>query len=473
MRQFHNLKDDVTSDEFSVTKEQLDECLLKLKSQYSYIFEQRAKRQGQVHVGKTGNNGSTANAGSIGTPETSNLSTIQSRSARPTAMQKPHGNRENQAPAAPTSDKPPFSFEAPSPTPHGVPKFYGQATVTRDKLNLPPAKKKKGNQPASSVSTPVPTLGTPGPAASPQANTGTSPQLQRTSGVPAAPFKCSFPDCKFGVKGFATMGDLTKHKEESHKPQEPFIEDPLAWALEGVRIGLGLAEDGTSLRSGPAQKEEKAGLTAPVMQKSVSIQSSTPIKLEGGTPMSRVGTQTGLSINASPKPNTATSGATPASGTKLTDSKSVLARAKSEAMTQAAQVPSSLDAWKDCVISPSDLAVYFPTAADLQGSLSLTSLTPASTLSTSRSDKNSPKASDNGETLDLTVDPEAESWLPSSWFEDSMFPRDSFEFAEDDMLAMEWESSLPLVSDRSKESNKQDTRQGNSAFDLSLFSIDA
>ena len=476
MRQCRN-KEFVPRDEFSITPEKLEECILKLKSHFKDIIEHH-RRQGQPNSVQERNQELQAETGSgagstiIDSAKSQKQSVPQSVQVRQMSTQRNHGIRDSKAPAAPTSDKPPFSFETPSPTPHGVPKFYGPNTITQDNLKFPPVKKKKPNQPGSSVSTPMQTLGTPTAVSSPHVNKAPSPRSQR-SDTQAPIFKCPKPGCEFGEKGFATMSDLAKHKEEVHKPQEPVIGDPLAWALESIRSGLGLTENGVVRQCGKAQNDTKIDAQVTSMKKTLSMQGVPLSNPEGSTQMTRASTHLGPTTKSNGHQATMAPIGTPAPSTSDAASKTIPAEsgAKTESSSLKEPLLSSIDPWKDCPIAPLELAACFPTVADLQGSMSISSLTPASTLSTPAS----PKPDDGVDEMEISLESGRESWLPPAWFQKSINSRDDFDFGDDLMLDMEWECNTLLTSrpsDHKKEGNKKDSRPGKSAFDLSFFYTD-
>lgn len=122
-----------------------------------------------------------------------------------------------------------------------------------DNLTIPPSKKLKRNPPgiqkdATKQSPAQDQKPTPSDAGKP------APKV-------AEAFKCVEPECKAHIKGFASQADLDKHVEEYHKADEP-IEDPLQYALDSFRMGLGLdkgktdaVEDG---KNRPASEEKPA-----------------------------------------------------------------------------------------------------------------------------------------------------------------------------------------------------------------------
>ena len=379
------------------------------------------------------------------------------------APQRNHSNRESRAPAAPTSDKPPFSFGALSPpSGDGVPILYGGPNpLTQDKLTIPPAKKRKiQNQPGSSVSTPVQALGTPATTTSPKVAKTSSPRVQRQNVAPAPTFKCLESSCESAVKGFPTQDDLHKHRKEKHPVVEPPIKDPLGWALEGVRMGLGLNLDisnSTAAKNRDWAKTmdmevEKSTLASLAMKKSASMQGLTPMRMEGGTPMSRMASQSGyqsnLGVSRTPQ-QTISSVKTPASDGKQPTSRAGQGQPDKVGSTPNEPSTPPNNRWKDTPISPSEVSSFFPSPLDLQG-LSIASLTPSSTLSSSKSATNSPKESDIGEGDLLNIRIESNSWKPDSWkptaFEqDGVVLDDVLDDLEDPLMNLSWEDAFEQI----------------------------
>ncbi|MCJ1248553.1 hypothetical protein MMC30_005771 [Trapelia coarctata] len=383
------------------------------------------------------------------------------------ALQRNHSNRENRAPAAPTSDKPPFSFGALSPpqSGDGVPIMYGPNQLTQEKLSLPPNKRRKvQNQPGSSVSTPAQAHGTPATTASPKVTKTSSPREQRSNVAPAPTFKCPESSCEFAGKGFATMEDLNKHTTDKHPVVEPPIEDPLEWALEGIRMGLGLglsmdaSKDTTAKTNGLAKhmemESERSALASVAMKKSASMQGLTPMRMEGGTPMSRMASQAGyqsnLGVPRTPQ-QTNNSVKTPASDNKQSTSKSGPGESKKVGSTPKEPSTPPNNLWKDASVSPSDLSSFFPSPHDLQG-LSLGILTPASTLSNSKSTTNSPKESDIGEGDMLDIRIESDTWRPAAWGPDPFVESSGKPLLDDEwgdltdpLLDLSWEDAFEKI----------------------------
>ena len=382
-------------------------------------------------------------------------------------LQRNHSNRENRAPAAPTSDKPPFSFGGLSPlSADGVPILYGPNQLTQDKLSLPPNKRRKiQNQSGSSVSSPAQAHGTPATTTtSPKVAKTSSPRVQRSNVAPPLAFKCTESSCAFAVKGFATMDDLNKHTADKHPVVEPPIEDPLEWALEGVRMGLGIGLDMNASNDGTAKSKElvknkemeseRNALASVAMKKSASMQGLTPMRMEGGTPMSRMASQAGyqgnLVVPRTPQQSN-NSVKTPPSDAKQSSSKPGQAELNKvgSASTEPSTPPNN--PWKDTPISPSELSSLFPSPFDLQG-LSLGSLTPASTLSSSKSAPNSPRLSDIDEGDMLNIRIEAGSWagaqLPAEFLGETThapIPDDVWDIMTDPLLDMPWEDAFGKI----------------------------
>ena len=391
------------------------------------------------------------------------------QAARQTSMQRNNSNRDNRAPAAPTSTQPPFTFGATSPSPHGIPQAYGPNGFTPDKLNLPPAKKRKGNQASSTATTPAQTLGTPVIDASPQLTKVPSPETRRQSAT-ANRVRCPVADCAMSKRDFALTEDLAKHTSEAHKVKEPIIEDPLAWALESVRFGLGVTEDGKPKSGENGAKKEKTEQTSHEIKTSVSTQGLTPMKQEATTPMSRVSTQNGPQQAAGSNKDAI-------SGARL--SAANLSESNIGVVTSAANQPVTPphDLWGDVAISPADLAACFPTLTDLQGSLSHDILTPSSTASSCKSDKNSPKQSDIGEDDLLKIRLETDSWIAPEFFQDTMFPQLDASLMDDELLGMDWEDAFGSTNVQAigKDQNgrmKRNDGWPSQDFDASLFSIE-
>lgn len=467
-------------DQFTITPEELDNATQTITDVLRTIMEKAQEKNKQsAESGVQGPNSSQVSGvskahGSMVPLNAANLHQNQQvelqnlQAARQISMQRNNSNRDNRAPAAPTSTQPPFTFGATSPSPHGIPQAYGPTGFTQDKLNLPPAKKRKGNQASSTATTPAQTLGTPVINASPQLIKVSSPETRRQSAT-GNRLKCPVVECALSKHEFATTEDLAKHTSEAHKVKEPVIEDPLAWALESVRFGLGIAEDG-KLKPGENSVEEKIELGSHEMKKSASAQGSTPMKQEVNTPMSRVPTQNGpQQVPGSNKESLST---TRNLGANLPRS-----NINPAPLTANQPITPPDDIWGDLAISPADLAACFPTLTELQGSLNQDVLTPSSTISSCKSDKNSPKQSDIGEDDLLKIRLETDSWITPDFFQDTLFPRLDSLLMDDELLGMEWEDAFGSANTQAIEKDQAERLKSGDGwvppdFDASLFAIE-
>ena len=468
MRQYRDEKFNVV-EHFTITPQDLDMYIGKLKKEFNHIMKQASLSRNVARQQPIQNVvGGTVISPNPATKTHKQDHDLQVRQAvRQTTMQRTHSSRDNRAPAAPTSDKPPFSFNAQSPPPDGVPQAYGPSQLTQDKLSIPLAKKRKVQNPgAGSTVSLVQSQHTPRSNASPQLPKVTSPKAAK-SAAPVHSITCTVSNCDVGAKGFQTTEELVRHTKEMHQAVEPVIEDPLEWALEGIRIGLGIDTDGRT-NSPKAQKAEASSPSPPAMKQSASAQGAVAaVKLEVGTPMSRIPTQSGNQSNLS-LPRTPQD-AGPSIPKSLKSELGKIGSASGKPLTP------PYDPWDGTSVSPMDLAAYFPTAIDLQGSVSLATFTPQSTTPSDKSEKNSPKESDIGEGDGLNISLEAESWLPPAFFDDTVFPNMDSSFADDDILGMDWESTFgsAVIEGSTKAGDKRSNAPvRGSTFDISLFSYE-
>ena len=384
---------------------------------------------------------------------------MKSQAARQNSSQAQRSNnsRDNKVPAAPTSAQPPFSFMG-AQSPHGVP-LYGPNEFTQDKLKFPPTKRRKGN-PGSAVSTPVQTHATPASGPSSQISKVPSPQVSRQN-IANNKTKCQAPQCKHSTQEFDRAEDLHQHTMDVHGVTEPVIEDPLAWALESIRFGLGLDENGKT-RSNPRQGETEKVEQAQVMKKTASTQSQAPLRQEGSTPMSRATTQNGR-LDPSDLLKTPQHGSGTSKGTKTSDTKASSSIKENTAVQRPLTPPH--DPWSDCPVSQAEISALLPTLEELHSSLNAASLTPPSTISSSKSEKNSPRPSDIGEDDNLKIQLNvADSWIAPGLYNNALFPPSNPSIEDDDILGMDWETAFGT-----KGANKVGEWGG---FDSSLFSID-
>ncbi|KAL8946389.1 MAG: hypothetical protein Q9222_007211 [Ikaeria aurantiellina] len=371
---------------------------------------------------------------------------IALQAERAASMQRHHSGHGSRAPPAPTSDKPPFQLGPQSP--HGNPLAYGPPTLTAAQLVLPQNKRRRSNnhQPSGS-STPVQTQETLAIKSSPTSSKLASPEAQRVP-VPQMSFKCGVSDCRSGQKGFLTQAELEQHNIEAHEPKEPVIEDPVEFALESMRIALGLDEHGNS-------KPPNETLEAPKMKVSLSAQSHKAIKQEASTPMARATTQNGPSPAPSSllkTPQASQNMKSPASDARSTTQESRKKTEKGATTSPKASSPPPLDPWAGSLISSDTITSAWSSLADMN-SLSFTKiqmgLTPSSTLSSGneKSEKNSPRTSDISENdaVKINIDvgnEEKDNWIPSEWFNDSIYGDiQSLNFGQDGGMAgdMDWD----------------------------------
>lgn len=199
---------------------------------------------------------------------------------------------KSKAPPAPTTSGPPFPLGAPSP--HGVPTYDGIANnLTPDKLQLPPQKKRKGNN-GSAASTPANQGATPGSGQSPQLKMQQqSPDHKRQQQIKIEQqqqqqqdrrFKCSDDYCVFSVKGFEKEEELQTHVAEAHKR----IENPLDFFLSSAANALDVDLDGhakvSKLDSNAANRGKQAVATAKPQNLGPATMRKEALKVEGQTP---------------------------------------------------------------------------------------------------------------------------------------------------------------------------------------------
>ena len=356
------------------------------------------------------------------------------QTARQAIVIKNHNS--NRAPAAPTSPQPPFAFGAQSP--QGLAKYPDKPNgLTQDKLNLPATKKRKGNQVPSASSMSVPSQA-PIPSKLAQASKNASQEAQAQPATPPATIKCPIPNCQASSEGFATPIELERHKSEVHGPKEPPIEDPLQWTLQQVRVGIGLGETGKSL-----PKIKKEVFESPKPKASTSGQGQYSIKQETSTPMTGVPTQTGPSPASNIKtPQASANIKTQSSEIKSDDTQPSEIILKKE-------ITSSLDPWAGSIVSPAAISQAWSSVPELEligpWSTIQNSLTPASTQSSGKSEKSSPRVSDISENdavkISLHVEEDSD-WLRPDMFEDGLYGDMEALKVDQDMMGMEWETKF-------------------------------
>ena len=466
------------ADQFSITLQDLERYLQKVKLDFANVMGYyRSSNRGTTRpVNQMYSESETStNATKPDNPAAKLESEVEvSQPSRPSALHRNPSNRDTRAPAAPTSDKPPFSFNAQSPPPDGVPRAYGPTQVTQDKLTIPPTKKRKvQGQNGIQASTVSQSHGTSISTASPQSITPQSPRAIRNTSTQL--LKCPVPSCEAATKGFSNFEDLAKHTKELHKVVEPVIDDPLEWALEGIRSGLRLSNE----ESSGINKDQTimgATLSTPDTKQSISVKGSTTLKPTTGISVSReltrpIGQETLVTTSDTP------TGASKSSSTSndvkrpvnVTDTTG-LGNTPSSPPTE--PITPSPDPWERTAISPRQMATFFPSAADLQGYVSVAILTPDSIASHTKFGEISPKESDIADGDGLAISLQAESWLPPPFFDD-LLCLEVGSYRDDDLLGMEWETTFGLVSTDQggvDEGKKAVRRARIPVLDTSLFS---
>ena len=341
------------------------------------------------------------------------------QATRQASQQKHHNS--NRAPPAPISDKPPYNFP-PAQSPHGIPRYErGPNELTADKLQLPAAKRRRGNNQPSPASTPAQQAGTPMLKPSPLVSKTASPEISRTP-APSM-IKCAMPHCQH-TAGFASQADLDKHILDVHEPKEPVIDDPFQYSLEQMRFALNLDKNGKPIpKAGTEPPNTK--IEALAMKSSASTQGQA-VKQESATPMSRVPTQT----DPSPASNLLKTPQIANMKTPASESKALPNDSAHQDSTPLIIAPDASDPWSGSLISPETIREAFSGLAHLNGPKSWTKiqdyhLTPES-MSSENTDKNSPRPSDISENdavkinMELDMGAEDKGWIPISWSDPMM-----------------------------------------------------
>ncbi|KAL9125832.1 MAG: hypothetical protein Q9217_005018 [Psora testacea] len=453
---------------FTVSAEELDQILLKLKEQCASVLSKmvppQQKGASRQQLPQTANQQSQRALGSIlnqqqasASPQPQKL-TAESLQQQQEAIQRSRaaslqknqnssssGNNHsiNRPPAAPTTTHAPFPFGQHSP--QGVPVIYNTRNeLTQDKLVLPAAKKRKNNNQASAASTPAQTSQTPGSQSSPF-NKVDSPEAQRAPAVPVAKLRCTVPGCKTKAL-FNGQADLDKHVANAHPSREEDVTDPLAYCLEGFRIILNLDERGKAKH---AESTSTSNAQPSVLKKSASSQGPN-IKQEVATPTSRNPTGTGRSPSAhilkTPQPSNNVK--TPASDTKSTGQAAAMKTIASKVTDTAAA-----DSWANAKVPMHWFPTVFGDVADLNRPVSSDFLTDwlernpfnLSSDDCSSSSKHSPHASDISANDELNVNLVGDSsnidWIPSDWLDDGLVG-DLATSVLDPLLEMDWDTAF-------------------------------
>lgn len=422
---------------FSITTAELDNTIKQFSDQFSTIMNKvnpahsgnqqqqqnqqpsMANGQPQPQQAQNANSQNQQPNAKGAQPQKLNAANLQQQQEALLAQRARSASHQNthKPPAAPTTSHAPFSFGAQSP--QGVPLFYkNENELTQDKLRLPVAKKRKGNQ-AASASPPETKTQTPGAKSSPLTKVE-SPEAQRPLSMSSL-MKCTVAGCS--VPGFATKSELEKHVKESHPPKDEDIEDPMQFFLESLQFALNLDSNGQPKPVEP--KPSKESLQAPAMKPSGSTQSQN-IKQEVATPMSRTLTGTGPSPSSNllktPQPTSTVK--TPASDTKVNPKDAAVAKGK--AGEEASPAP---DPWANSRVSLEWFQEVFGQFRNLNNEVDDDFLAewaarnpaPPMTPSTSTDTKPSPRKSDvsANDNLDIKISaskPGAdESGQPPDW----------------------------------------------------------
>lgn len=434
LQQYSDNRDFNPADQLTLSFEEINEHTNTIKQALIKIFHRvksptdQPTGQRQISAVQETNDSATA------TLNATNLHQHQldMQNARQATFQK--NNTSNRAPAAPTSPQPPFTFGAQSP--QGLAKYPDKPNgLTQDKLSLPSTKRRKGNQVTATTATPA-----PGIPKSAQANKITI--LDAQPAALASRIKCPLPNCQSSLKEFGTQIELDAHASEVHGPKEPPIEDPLQWTLQQARLGVGLDETGKSM---PRPEQEVLG--TPKIKASESEPAQHLNKQESSTLMARA--QTGRSPVFHLKTPQASVGIkTPSPEAKSSDMDGKITEPHTSEKTFQKSLTSSPDPWATSHIPPAVINNSWPDLPDVSfigpWTTIQNALTPTSTQSSGKSEKNSPRISDISEhdavKINLFVDDS--EW--ANMFEDQIYGDVEALNEDKDQLGMDWESAFGL-----------------------------
>ena len=476
-------------DRFTIAPSELDHVIIKLKDLILFVMKQKSLQGGaagatgarappnqQPTAAQTGQHLPTTAASAQPTKLT--MESLQKQQdeiqrLRATSLQKVQNTGASKTPSAPTTSQPPpgaLGFGHQSP--HGEATYFN-TTLTRDKLQLPPGKKRKQNNQASPAGTPGQSAPTPGAQSSPPAKIE-SPKMPRAA--PPARLRCTVEGCATQAT-FADPKDLEKHVAEAHPPKEEEIIDPLAYCLESLRVVLNLDPNGKS----KAADTSAANNGAPPMKKSASMQSQTAgIKPQpASTPMSRNATGTGPSPpnnsnnnNLLRTPQASSNVKTPSSDINKPSTSKATPTSNNKLSTTAATPSSDAavpDPWATAKVPKSWFSSVFSDVADLNHPVSSdflvdwlernpfnTAADPGTTDSSDASvNKTSPHSSDISAEGELNINLTAaggtdgnggqagsdDEWIPSDWLD--LGAEGALEGGLlDPVLEMDWETTF-------------------------------
>lgn len=280
MRQFKATPEWTPNEQFTMAPQNLTACINFVKKYCMFLRASQQQQQQQQQGQPAGQRPNPAQAMAAGNQPNQqpmaalNANNLQQLQQQEEALQRARRASSQSATGAPA----PFG----APSPQGVPHAYGPGSMPPEKLKLPPPKKRKQSH-AGPIPGQSPGAATPSSKATPgKAAAGDGKQQ-----AAALPFKCSVLECQQHFQGFATQAALDKHIEENHKADD-VIEDPLEFALEGMRACL--VKDEAQTEATPGLK--KGG--------DLKTEGATPATA-GATPMGRMPSQ--LKAGGSPASN--------------------------------------------------------------------------------------------------------------------------------------------------------------------------
>ena len=449
-------------DRFTISPSELDHVLAKLKDLMLFVMKQKSLQggaAGAAGVRAPPNQQATATSSGQSQPTTVapaqplTMESLQKQQdeiqrQRATSLQKGQSGTSKTPSAPTTSQPPPGALGFGHQSPHGEATYFN-TTLTRDKLQLPTAKKRKPNNQPSPAGTPGQSAPTPGAQSSPPTKIE-SPKISRTAPPPR--LRCTVEGCTTQAT-FADPKELEKHVADAHPPKEEEITDPLAYCLESLRVVLNLDSNGKS----KAADTPAPSNGAPPMKKSASMQSQTAgIKQQpASTPMSRNATGTGPSppnnsntSNLLRTPQASNNVKTPSSDINKPSTAKATPSSNNKLSTTAA-TPSSEgavpDPWATAKVPKSWFSSVFSDVADLNHPVSSdflvdwlernpfnTAADPGTTDSSDASvNKTSPHSSDISAEGELNINLTAaggqdgnggpagsdDEWIPSDWLD--------------------------------------------------------
>lgn len=304
----------------SLDLDKIEELNVGLKRAYTYIGHQMKQMQSQMQAQQNKPGQVRPTPTQQRTEPTSQPQQPPALQHRPASISLPRQDSQGaqarpktKAPPAPTASAPPFPLGAPSP--HGVPVYENlNNSLTPDKLQLPPQKRRKGNN-GSAASTPA-NQATPGSGASPQLKMHPSPDHKRHLQAKLEQqqqdrrFKCSDEYCEFSIRGFEKEDELQAHVAEAHKK----IDNPLDFFLNSAASALEVDTEGNAKTPKADANAANRKLAGPTAKQQAHLGPATikreALKVEGQTPgKGKLGVATPSPNFA--KPSSPASGRTP------------------------------------------------------------------------------------------------------------------------------------------------------------------